>query len=484
MSCPTRVRPLPLWAHWRGPGIDGWGRTSFKLKRKHVRNSQSDWIRSDGAFAPIVDQTMFNRANAIIAARSNRLSDDEMLDLLRTILGQNGALSGLIIDEAENCPSSSAFHSRFGSLLRAYSLVGFSPDHDYRYLEINRSLRRFHRVVLLDVIRGIELSGGTVVQNPLNDLLTINREFTAAVVIARCKLTSGGSSRWKIRLDTALIPSDPDDDLRLEAFTSSLFEIGAARNNNRQLADEAKANKKGLYDHLRTTVPADIAKRVEWKSNDGGDVKIRDIVALSWIPLALAPLPAGVSKPRVVDIYSGKGKCSSSFDALMEHPEVSSQTGDGTFELYNTVIGAALAVAGLMPKLYDLIYCEFPAAYNDGGGRFGRMSSVKMASDMKTKPVSAFTKSPVQYSYPDGFIMPLVYGLSALMETDADGNVGWRVSNPAKFVSDTLPSVVRRYRAIIEAFSGDPQKIGKNEGAYTIAKDAFETELLKLAQNA
>lgn len=280
-----------------------------------------------------------------------------------------------------------------------------------------------------------------------------------------------------------LIPSDPDDDLRLEAFTSSLFEIGAARNNNRQLADEAKANKKGLYDHLRTTVPADIAKRVEWKSNDGGDVKIRDIVALSWIPLALAPLPPGVSKPRVVDIYSGKGKCSSSFDALMEHPEVSSQAGDGTFELYNTVIGAALAVAGLMPKLYDLIYCEFPAAYNDGGGRFGRMSSVKMASDMKTKPVSAFTKSPVQYSYPDGFIMPLVYGLSALMETDADGNVGWRVSNPAKFVSDTLPSVVRRYRAIIEAFSGDPQKIGKNEGAYTIAKDAFETELLKLAQN-
>lgn len=187
-------------------GNNVWGRTSFKLKRKHVRNSQSDWIRSDGAFAPIVDQTMFDRANAIIAARSNRLSDDEMLELLRTILGRNGALSGLIIDEAENCPSSSAFHARFGSLLRAYSLVGFSPDHDYRYLEINRSLRRFHRVVLLDVIRGIEVSGGTVVQNPLNDLLTINREFTAAVVIARCKLTSGGSSRWKIRLDTALKP--------------------------------------------------------------------------------------------------------------------------------------------------------------------------------------------------------------------------------------------------------------------------------------
>jgi hypothetical protein len=277
-----------------------------------------------------------------------------------------------------------------------------------------------------------------------------------------------------------LIPSDPDDDLRFEAFTSSLFEICAARNNNRQLADEAKANKKGLYDHLRVTVPEEIAKRVEWKSNDGGDVKIRDIVALSWIPLNLMNLPDGVSKPRVVDMYSQKGKCSAAFDALMEHPEVSKQTGDGTFELHSQKIGKALAVAGIMPLLYDLIYREFPGAYNESGGRFGRLSSVKMANDMKTKPVTAFSKTPVQYSYPDGFIMPLVYGLSALMETNEDGIVSWKVDDPAKFVKDTLTSVVRRYRAIIEAFSGDPAKIGKNEGAYTIAKDAFETELLKL----
>lgn len=277
-----------------------------------------------------------------------------------------------------------------------------------------------------------------------------------------------------------LVPSDSDDDLRYEAFTSSLFEICAARNNNRQLADEAKANKKGLYDQLRRTVPAEIAKRVEWKSNDGGDVKIRDIVALSWIPLSLVPLPDGVSKPRVVDIYSGKGKCSAAFDALMEHPEVSKQTGDGTFELHSAKIGSALAVAGLMPALYDLIYKEFPAAYNESGGRFGRLASVKLATEMKTKPTTAFKKTPVQYSYPDGFIMPLVYGLSALIQTDTEGNVGWRVSDPTKFVTHSLPNVVRRYRAIIEAFSGDPTKIGKNEGAYTIAKDAFETEILKI----
>lgn len=279
-----------------------------------------------------------------------------------------------------------------------------------------------------------------------------------------------------------LIPSDPDDDLQLEAFTSSLFEVCAARNNNRQLADEAKANKKGLYDFLITTLPEKIRDRVEQKTNDGGDIKIRDVVALSWIPLSLMDLPEGVAKPRAVDMYSGKGKCSSAYDSLMESPAVSTKTSDGTFELHNTKVAGALKVAGQIPELYDLIYREFPAAYNDGGNRFGRLNAVKMAGDMRTKPVSAFCKIPVQHSYPEGFILPLVYGLSALMSVDENNEVQWRVEDPENFVKNTLVGVVRRYRAIIEAFSGDPQKIGKNAGAYAIAKDAFETELLKMDQ--
>ena len=188
-------------------GNNVWGRTSFKLKRKHVRNAPAAWVRSDGAFAAIVHGELFEQAQTIIAARSNRLSDDEVLEKLREILGLNGTLSGLIIDEAENCPSSCAFQSRFGSLLRAYALVGFTPDHDYRYIEINRSLRRLHPVVIQNVIAGVFASGGSVIQNPLTDLLSINGEITVAIVIARCKLTAAGSARWKIRLDT---PHKPD----------------------------------------------------------------------------------------------------------------------------------------------------------------------------------------------------------------------------------------------------------------------------------
>ena len=129
-----------------------------------------------------------------------------MLRLLSQILDQHGYLTGLIIDEFEDGPSSSAFRTRFGSLLRAYALVGFSPDRDYRYLETNRKLRALHPSILQMVLDGIERAGGHVTQDSATDLLTINREFTASLVIVRCFQTAAGSTRWKLRLDTALKP--------------------------------------------------------------------------------------------------------------------------------------------------------------------------------------------------------------------------------------------------------------------------------------
>ena len=187
-------------------GNNVWARTSFKLKAAHVENTPEEWIRADGAFAGIIDRSLFEQAQAIIHARSDRLTDERMLDLLAQVLERRGYLSGLIIDEVDDCPSSSAFRSRFGSLLRAYALVGFSPDHDYRYLETNRKLRTLYPSIVEDVLAGIAAAGGTAAQDSATDLLTINREFTASVVIVRCFQTAAGSLRWKLRLDTALKP--------------------------------------------------------------------------------------------------------------------------------------------------------------------------------------------------------------------------------------------------------------------------------------
>ena len=187
-------------------GDNVWARTSFKLKRQHVQNPQGQWVRAENAFAGIADRATFARARAIIDARSERLSDAAMLGLLSSILAGHGELTGLIIDEAEDAPSSSAYRTRFGSLLRAYELVGFAPGRDYRYLQINRKLRALHPEIVAGTVAELERAGGAIARDPDTDLLTVNGEFTASLVIVRCIETAIGSLRWKLRLDTALKP--------------------------------------------------------------------------------------------------------------------------------------------------------------------------------------------------------------------------------------------------------------------------------------
>lgn len=185
-------------------GNNVYNRISFKLKQKRISNQPADWIRADGAFEAVVDQDFFDAAQRIIAERTKRLTDQEMLEQLSQLLAQKGWLSGLVIDEIEDMPSSSVYRSRFGSLLRAYQLIGFVPARDYRYVETNRALRTMHPAIVSEAIRRIEALAGTVACDPLTDLLTVNDEFTASVVIARCLRMPSGRLRWKIRMDTSL----------------------------------------------------------------------------------------------------------------------------------------------------------------------------------------------------------------------------------------------------------------------------------------
>ncbi|WP_366142042.1 recombinase family protein [uncultured Roseobacter sp.] len=176
-------------------GNNIWNRNSFKLKKRHVRNDPSNWVRAVGAFEAIVGTGLFEAAGAIIGAQSQRMTDEEMLEDLKNTVEQHGFLSGFVINEAANLPSSGAYQSRFGSLLRAYSLVGFKPDGDYRYIEINKRLRGVHADIVRDVVTGVDAVGGIADRDAQTDLLKINDEFTVSIVIARCMQTGAGAFR-------------------------------------------------------------------------------------------------------------------------------------------------------------------------------------------------------------------------------------------------------------------------------------------------
>ncbi|MBB4097992.1 recombinase family protein [Sphingomonas kyeonggiensis] len=187
-------------------GNNVYNRVSFKLKKKRVVNTPDMWVRGDGVFEAIVDPMLFQAAQTILADRARRFSDEELLKLLSALLGARGALSGMIIDEVESMPSSAAYRHRFGSLLRAYELIGYTPARDYRYLETNRQLRLMHPDVVADTVVNIERIGGTVTVDEETDLLVVNQEVTLALVIVRCQPTPAGSLRWRVRLDAGLRP--------------------------------------------------------------------------------------------------------------------------------------------------------------------------------------------------------------------------------------------------------------------------------------
>jgi DNA invertase Pin-like site-specific DNA recombinase len=179
-------------------------RTSFKLKKRHVKNPPEMWVRRDRAFKPIVEAELFYMAQGIIQERSRRFSDEQMLELLKGLLARHQTVSGILIDESEGMPSSSAYRQRFGSLIRAYHLIGFTPERDYEYIRINRALRRKYAEVVQDTIRRLAELKASTVSDERTDLLLVNGEFTASVVVARCRQTESGHLRWLIRLEQEL----------------------------------------------------------------------------------------------------------------------------------------------------------------------------------------------------------------------------------------------------------------------------------------
>lgn len=187
-------------------GNNVYNRSSCKLKQKRVVNPPDMWVRSEGVFEGIVDQDLFQAAQVLIEERNRRFTDDEMLEHLSVLWRKHGILSGLIIDETDGMPSSSVYRHRFGSLIRAYHKVGYTPDRDFRYIEINRSLRAMHPDLVADTIERIRELGGTVEVDPESGLLWINREFTVSLVLSRCQETAAGSLRWNIRLEAGLAP--------------------------------------------------------------------------------------------------------------------------------------------------------------------------------------------------------------------------------------------------------------------------------------
>jgi hypothetical protein len=217
-------------------GHNVYNHVSFKLKRARVRNPAEMWIRANNVFPAIIDAATFAATQAIIEARAKRLTDEEMLDLLSALLRDRGTLSAIVIDEAAGLPSSNIYRARFGSLFRAYRLVGFSSfGRDDQYIEINRALRKLHPGIVARVVEGIRALKGATVDDQGEGLLQVNEEFSVSIIICRCTRTGGGLLRWKLRLGgprtdiTVAVRMQDGNEQVLDYYLFPRLDFGAVR---------------------------------------------------------------------------------------------------------------------------------------------------------------------------------------------------------------------------------------------------------------
>lgn len=211
---PSTVRTVLTNEKYIGNNV--YNRSSFKLKKLHVDNPPDMWVRKEGAFEGIVPLETFLTAQEIITARSVRLSDEELLDHLKRLYADAGQLSGVLIDQASDMPSSATYRNRFGSLARAYELIDYLSDRDHQRIALNKRLRGMHPEIIARTEAVIANLGGTVARDPKTDLLTINNEMIVSLVLARCQPMDDGRLRWRIRFDPMRYQADVTLAVRLD----------------------------------------------------------------------------------------------------------------------------------------------------------------------------------------------------------------------------------------------------------------------------
>jgi hypothetical protein len=205
-------------------GANVTNRRSFKLKQKFVSNPPEMWVRREGAFQPLVSPETFKRAQEALAAQNRQYTDKELLDLLKGLLSRTGELTGALINNADGIPTSQLYKTRFGGLLGAYRLIGYTPAQDYSHLGVTRALRIGHQQRLAALIADLESVGATVSRDARSDLLTINNELRVRFLAVRsCRTGHWRGFQWFFPFDSPL-PFDITVAARMNSHNNAVLD--------------------------------------------------------------------------------------------------------------------------------------------------------------------------------------------------------------------------------------------------------------------
>lgn len=188
-----------ILTHPKYKGFCVFARSSRKLYTPTVKLPKSQWVLTPSAFEPIVDAATFDLAQEILGARTINRTDQDVLDTLRKLLVLKGRLSLRLIADSPDTPSPSTYRRRFGSLRRAYQLVGFGHPNQFAAMDVrHRTLalrdQLVHRIAELFPTKVVIVKQG----GKWRSKLQTERGTIVSVLISRSIQAWKTSVRWQV----------------------------------------------------------------------------------------------------------------------------------------------------------------------------------------------------------------------------------------------------------------------------------------------
>lgn len=180
-----------------GNGV--YNRKSFRLKQVMKKNPPELWIRATNLFEPIVDKSIFFKAQELLKERYVKFTDEELLAKLRQTLAAHGRLSVSTMAATEGVPSAALYAYRFGSLREAFRRVGYvNSERAFDYLDARQlSDAELSRQASVIATR-IRALGVAAVFDPDSKVMTVDGRLTISLRMARYYTAPRHAPSWLV----------------------------------------------------------------------------------------------------------------------------------------------------------------------------------------------------------------------------------------------------------------------------------------------
>jgi|HubBroStandDraft_1064217.scaffolds.fasta_scaffold04887_2 DNA invertase Pin-like site-specific DNA recombinase/DNA-binding winged helix-turn-helix (wHTH) protein len=199
-KCWTKLNVYHVLKNEKYMGSNVWGKTNKPFSKFTRKVPRSAWITKDNAFVPIVSAEQFARVQKLIQTRNNKIRkpDSYFLKEMRRVLAREGKLSQKLLKK-RGLFDHRAYISRFGSTMRAYELVGYTPSaHARKSTDGWRKLQTL-RAHLLSGLCELFPSQLRIIQRPLQSCrraVELDNHLQVSVQICRPLTPTLRGPRW------------------------------------------------------------------------------------------------------------------------------------------------------------------------------------------------------------------------------------------------------------------------------------------------